>query len=75
MTTNTAQAASSNLTKMTKGAQWGLEHFDEALKQLNAARNDCEFATEIQNDAEILRLFAERLQSAANKLHEQCNLR
>lgn len=72
MTTTTISSATANQS-MHKGAQIGLSQFDEALNQLNATRNDCQFDIDIQNDADMLLLFVERLQSAANKLHEQCN--
>lgn len=72
MTTTTISSAAIN-TSMHKGAQIGLSQFDEALNQLNATRLDCKFDNDVLTDAEILLTFVDRLQSAANKLHEQCN--
>jgi hypothetical protein len=71
MTDNNISSANANPKKLT-AQQWGAVQFKEALDQLNAACEDCDFGDLTQQDATVLNLFAHRLLSAASTLHLTC---
>ncbi len=71
MTDNNLSSASMN-PKKPSGQLWGAAQFKEALEQMNAASEECDFEALTQEDAAILDLFAQRLQSVTSKLYLTC---
>ena len=49
------------------------QQFDDALEQLVSVRRETVFEGTISTDAEMLKIFSERLLIAAGKLHAECN--
>jgi hypothetical protein len=72
MTNKNISSADVNPGKKLTGKQWGAVQFKEALDQLNAASEECDFEALTQEDAAILDLFAQRLQSVTSKLYLTC---
>ena len=72
MTNKNISSADVNPGKKLSGKQWGAAQFKEALEQMNAASEECNFEALTQKDAAILDLFAQRLQSVTSKLYLTC---
>lgn len=71
MTNNNISTVIANPKKLN-GKQWGSAQFKEALDQMIAASEECNFEDLTQEDAAILDLFAQRLQSVTSKLYLTC---
>ncbi|MGZ0080030.1 hypothetical protein [Methylomonas sp. YC3] len=71
MTDNNISSANPNPKKLN-AQQWGAIQFKEALDQMIAASEECNFDDLTQQDATVLHLFAHRLLSAASTLHLTC---
>lgn len=70
MTDNNISSANANANpKKLNGKQWGAIQFKEALDQMNAASEECNFEDLTQQDATVLHLFAQRLLGVAATLH------
>lgn len=68
MTDNNLSSANAN-PKKPSGQQWGAAQFKEALEQMNAASEGCDFSQLTQEDTTVLHLFAQRLLDVASTLY------
>ncbi len=72
MTNKNISSTDVNPGKKLTGKQWGAAQFKEALDQLNAACEECDFEDLTQQDATVLHLFAQKLLGVAATLHLAC---